>query len=206
MTRSRTRGPGTGSCGLARPRTPTRRTRKPATRPGSGGRSCSRRFESCKSGFSLTVGARRQLKPDLQRLEKRYQVRHLLLRQVERPDGRVEVRVGAGAAVVELHHLLERLHAAVVHVRGGQLHGPQGRRLVLAPVGVLLRDREPPEVVLAPGDAGVVVALVGKVRPGVAPPALAFALVEPQAVQFGRGRGGAVAFLAEPVDRAVAPE
>src|SRR5438270_7354767 len=99
--------------------------------------------------------------------------------------------VGAAALVVEFDDLLQGGKAAVVHVRGGQRHAAQGGRLELAAVGVGAGDGETAEVerLLAPADAGVVVFFVGEVGPGVAAPAAALALVEPQTVPLiGRQR------------------
>jgi len=53
---------------------------------------------------------------------------------------RVEVGVCAAALVVELDHVVQRLQAAVVHVRGGQRRAAQRRRLEPTAVGVGLGD------------------------------------------------------------------
>src|SRR5207237_3724441 len=117
------------------------------------------------------------------------------------------VRVGVRALAIERDDVLERRDRAVVHVRRREYQAAQRGRLEAPTVGGFARDRETAFLghAVLHADARVVPALVAEVRAGVAAPAAALALVDPQAGALDVAERGEIAAL-ETIDRAVAAE
>src|SRR5215831_14319642 len=116
-------------------------------------------------------------------MKKHDEVRLLLPAQAEMLDVLREPRILDAAAIVKGEDALERLLAAVVHIRPAPVHVPQRRRLERPLVGLVLRDGVSAEVRrrLVHPDADVAVALVGEVEPGMAPHAPRLALEQREA-------------------------
>ena len=87
------------------------------------------------------------------------------LERAERLQRWIEVGIGVAPLVVELDHVLQRLQAAVVHVRRGQRHVAQRRRAERTAVVLILRDEVPSDVFLARALARDVGNAQGRVAP-----------------------------------------